>query len=243
MPLSIDPATVELRALSGDAGDPRYTVIYRTEDRREIVFTLGPAPAIAQGESALGVRVRGVSATVAWAYAVDADPTKPASRRVTWKEGRSVFQIASDRFSGDDLLHIAWSLDVGASPSPPHTYVRTKVGACARQGAPAAETVRALLGLVGSHDRDAVLDCFATEQIGAEGTGFSGWAELPSAANFRVDRQWQFGGREEVQAGWSFSSAPGGAWSPSPVNFFVLGAEDGRWRIHYVWTAGVAPLN
>jgi len=243
MPSSIDRSKVQLRVLSADAQDPRYAVAYTASSGGEIVLALGPAPDVKLGEeSGLGVRVRGVAAVVAFPYSVNTDPAKPALRRVRWQESRYTLQIASERFSGDDLLHIAWSLDPTGAPSPAYPLTRTKAGACAKPETRPEDTVRSLVALIGSRDRDAVLDCFASDALGAEGTGWGGWADLPHATGFRLDRVSEFGGRMQIQAGWSFESPPGGAWGPAPVNFFVVGLDDGRWRIFYVWTAGLDPL-
>jgi hypothetical protein len=243
MPSSVDRMKVQLRALNADAQDPRYSVAYAASSGAEIVLALGPAPEVKLGEeSGLGVRVRGVPAVVAFPYSVSTDPAKPALRRVRWQEGTYTLQIASERFSGDDLLHIAWSLDPTGAPPPAHPYTRDKAGACAKPDTRAEDTVRSLVALIGSRDVDAVLDCFASEAIGADGTGWGGWANLPRATGFRLDQVSQFAGRMQVQAGWTFESAPGGAWGTAPVNFFVVGLEEGRWRVFYVWTAGLAPL-
>jgi hypothetical protein len=243
MPASVDRMKVQLRALSANAQDPRYSVAYAAANGGEVVLALGPAPDVKVGEeSGLGVRVRGVPAVVAFPYSVSTDPAKPALRRVRWQEDGHTLQIASERFSGDDLLHIAWSLDPAGAPAPAQPYTRTKAGACAKPDLRAEDTVRSLVALIGSRDRDAVLDCFASETLGADGTGWSGWADLPRATGFRLDRVSQFAGRMQVQAGWTFESPPGGAWGPEPVNFFVVGLEEGRWRVFYVWTAGLAPL-
>jgi len=36
---------------------------------------------------------------------------------------------------------------------------------------------------------------------------------------------------------WTFASKPGGAWNPQPTNFFLIGREDGLWRVFAVNTA------
>jgi hypothetical protein len=157
-------------------------------------------------------------------------------------EDRYVLRIDSDRFTGEDLLHVAWSLDRTGAPAPKNAYTRAKSGACAARGAVPEATVRRLLGFIGRGDRDAVVDCFSLEFLGETPyPGIGGWADLPSASDFNLWPSSELAGRIVVHAGWTFASDPGGAWGQQASHFFVLGPEDGSWRIYEIGTAMYGP--
>ena len=239
LPAPIDRGRVELRDLRADPADPRYIVVYLA-DKREIVFALGQVPEVSG--SGYGMRVRGMPATLTFPTSLWNDAATPAMRRVRWSESGRVLSISSDVFTGDDLLHVAWSLDPTGQPAPANPYTRMGDGACAKVGGAAEETVRALLALTGRHQRDAVLDCFANEYIGEVSAGVGTmWADLPEAKLSETKQVSVTGGRPVIQASWTFASDPGGAWGDRPTRFFDLGLESGRWRIHAINSAPVGP--
>jgi hypothetical protein len=116
LPPSIDRTRVEVRALGLDpagASEPNYAVAYvDPSSGATILFALGPATDVAG--SGYGTRVRNRPAVLSFETILFSDPTKPAWRRVRWQEGSYVLRIESDRFTGADLLHIAWSLAAAA---------------------------------------------------------------------------------------------------------------------------------
>jgi hypothetical protein len=239
LPAPIDRGRVELRDLRADPADPRYVVAY-LDGKREILLALGEVPQIAG--SGYGMRVRGVPATLTFATSLWTDAATPAPRRVRWTEGGRVLSISSDTFTGDDLLHVAWSLDPTGQPAPANSYTRLNEGACAKVGGAPEETVRALLALTGRHQRDAVLDCFANEYIGEASAGVGTmWGDLPAATLSDTKQGSVTGGRPIIQASWTFATDPGGAWGDRPTRFFDLGLETGRWRIHAINSAPIGP--
>ena len=239
LPASIDRSRVELRDLRADPADPRYIVAYPAGSR-EIVLALGRVPEITG--SGYGMRVRGVPATLTFPISLWSDATTPAMRRVRWSEGGRVLSISSDTFTGDDLLHVAWSLDPTGQPAPANSYTRLSEGTCAKVGGAPEETVRTLLALTGRHQRDTVLDCFANEYIGEASAGVGTmWADLPTATLNETKQVSVTGGRPIIQASWTFASDAGGAWGTRPTRFFDLGLESGRWRIHAINSAPIGP--
>jgi hypothetical protein len=241
LPPSVDRSKADLRTLVADPSDPRYEVVYTGAAAAQLVIALGPYPKqIAPGWSGVGTRVRGVSAALTFSGALWTDRAAPAPRVVRWEEGGYVLRIESDRFTGDDLLHVAWYLDESGKPQPANPYTRSKAGACAKAGATPEDSVRNLLALSGGGDRDAVLDCYAMDQIAEYGpASTSSWATLPRAGNIAIRQTEEIAGRVEVAASWTFASDPGGAWGPSPGRFFLVGPDDGRWRI---FASGSAPF-
>jgi hypothetical protein len=239
LPAPIDRDHVELRDLSADPADPRYVVAYLA-GKNEIVFALGQMPEIAG--SGYGMRVRGVPATLTFPISLWSDAATPATRRVRWIERGRVLSISSDTFTGDDLLHVAWSLDPTGQPAPANIYTRLSAGACATAGGAPEDTVRALMMLTGRHQRDAVLDCFANEYIGEYSVGVGTmWADLPEATLRETKQVSVTGGRPIIQASWAFATDPGGAWGDRPTRFFDLGLDSGRWRIHAINSAPIGP--
>jgi len=239
LPGTVDRGHVELRDLRPDPADPRYVVAY-VAGQKEIVLALGQVPEIAG--SGYGMRVRGVPATLTFPTSLWNDVATPATRRVRWTEGGRVLSISSDTFTGDDLLHVAWSLDPTGQPAPANAYSRLNEGACTDVGGAPEATVRMLMTLTGRHQRDAVLDCFANEYIGEASAGVGTmWGDLPAATLNDTKQVSVTGGRPIIQATWTFASDPGGAWGTRPTRFFDLGLESGRWRIHAINSAAIAP--
>jgi hypothetical protein len=238
LPATIDRDHVELRDLRADVADPRYVVAYLAGSK-EIVLALGSIPEIAG--SGYGIRVRSVTASLTFPISLWSDPTAPAMRRVRWVESGRVLSISSDRFTGDDLLHIAWSLDPAGQPGPVNPFARVSEGTCAKVGATPEDTVRALIALTGQHQNDAILDCFANEYIGEYGFVVGTiWGDLPTAT--LVDMKSSvLGGRPVILAVWMFASDPGGPWSVRTTRFFDLALANGRWRIHAVNSGAAAP--
>jgi len=241
LPPSIDRTRVEVRGIGfGPAGasDPVYTVAYLAPSGATILFALGPASDIAG--SGYGTRVRNSPAVLSFATILFSEPNKLESRRVRWQEGMYALRIDSDRFTGEDLLHIAWSLDRTGAPVPKNPYSRLKPGVCARAGAQPEDTVWLLLASVGGRDRDSVMDCFSLELLG-EYPGYGGWADLPTTSNVTLQLPSQLGGRMVIPATWTFASDPGGAWGRQAFQVFVLGLENGAWRVYETGTAMYGP--
>jgi hypothetical protein len=238
LPASVDRTRVEVRGIGygpqGPAADPRYTVAYVAPSGAAIIIGLGQESDI--GASKIGTRVRNSPAVLSFGTMESSGPWK----RIRWQENRYVLRIESDRFSGDDLLHVAWSLDGTGAPALKNPYTRVKPGACAAQAAAPEETVRRLLAFVGSGDRDAVMDCFSLELLG-DTPGYGGWADLPRTSDVNLRMSYELGGRVVVGAGWTFASNPGGAWGPQAFQFFTLGLEDGSWRVYEAATAVYSP--
>ena len=153
-----------------------------------------------------------------------------------------MLRIEADRFTGEDLLHIAWSLDRAGAPAPKNVYTRAKPGVCAARAAAPEETVRRLLTFVGTGDRDAVVDCFSLEFLGETPyPGIGAWADLPRASDLKLSPPSALAGRFAISAGWLFASDPGGAWNQQAHHSFVLGLEDGSWRVYEIGTAMYGP--
>jgi hypothetical protein len=239
LPPSMDRTCVELRDLVRDLADPRYAIAYVAPNGAAILLALGPASGI--DGSGIGTRVRNSPAVLSFSVNLWSEPSKPAPRRVRWVEDRYVLRIDTERFTGEDLLHVAWSLDRTGAPAPKSSYTRVKPGICAARGAAPEDTVRRLIDFVGSGDRDAVLDCFSLELLG-DYPGYYGWADLPRASDLKLQPSQETGGRFVIGAGWQFASDPGGAWAQQAHQFFLLGLEDGSWRVYETATAWYASL-
>lgn len=241
LPPSIDRTRVEVRGMGfGPAGasDPLYRVAYVASTGATILFALGPESDIPG--SGIGTRVRNSPAVLSFETILFSEPTKPASRRVRWQEGKYVLRIESDRFTGEDLLHIAWSLDRTGAPAPKNPYSRVKPGVCAKESATPEDTVRLLFMFVGGRDRDSVMDCFSLELLGVY-PEYGAWSDLPRASDVKLSPPSAIAGRFVVGVTWLFASDPGGAWSQRPHHFFTLGQEEGRWRVYETATAAIGP--
>src|SRR5688572_1300732 len=239
MPPSIDRSRVEVWGIGfgpAPASEPQYTVAYVAPSGGTILFALGPTPDVVIGDSAIGTRVRNSGAALIYVGGWPATSGAVVTRKVRWIEGNHVLRIESDRFTGEDLLHIAWSLDRTGAPAPKNIYTRAKPGVCAAKGAAPAETVRRLLAFVGAGDRDAVLDCFSLELLG-DLPGYGGWADLPRTSDATVPAPTDLAGRVWIPATWKFANDPGGAWGQQAFQVFLLGLEDGSWRVYETATA------
>ena len=236
LPAAVDRARVQLRGIghgpTGAAADPRYTVAYVAPSGASIIIALGQETDI--GVSKIGTRVRNSSAVLSFGSSSSTGPFK----RIRWRENGYDLRIDTD-FSGDDLLHVAWSLDRAGAPASKNPYTRVKPGVCAARDAAPDETLRRLFGFIGFSDRDAVLDCFSLELLG-EYPGYSEWADLPRASAVMLQPAETTGGRFVIGVRWQFASDPGGAWSQQPHLFFLLGLEDGSWRVYEAATAWYA---
>jgi hypothetical protein len=237
LPASVDRTRVEVRGIgngpTGPAADPQYRVAYVAPSGKVIIIALGQESDI--GGSRIGTRVRNSSAVLSFGTVESSGPWK----RIRWRENGYDLRIDSD-FSGDDLLHVAWSLDGAGAPALKNPYTRVKSGVCAAKGAAPVETVRRLLSFVGAGDRDSVLDCFSLELLG-DYPGYGGWSDLPRASSVDLQTPSGLGGRFVIGAGWTFASDPGGAWGKQAHQFFTLGLEDGSWRVYETATAAYAP--
>lgn len=229
MPPAFSAVSSQMSAVtSSNLADTTYVVSY-TAGRDRVLFALrsasvaSPSPGVIV--SGVGTLVRRSRAVLSFSSDLFYAPPGTASLRVvSWAEGAYGLRIESETISGDDLLHIAWSLDQTGAPGPgPAT--RVKPGACADATAPEA-TIRRLIALTGSHDLDALADCFAFQ-----GGAYGVWADLPSATLDLLRLVQGSGGRRQLQAQWTFSSNPGGAWNLRQNLFFMVGREDGLWRI------------
>lgn len=241
MPPSIDRSRVEVRGIGfgpAPASEPLYRVAYLAPSGATILFALGPEIDIPG--SGIGTRVRNSAAVLSFETILFSEPNKPASRRVRWQEGKYVLRIESDRFTGEDLLHIAWSLDHTGAPAPKNPYSRVKPGVCAKEGATPEDTLRLLLTFVGGRDRDSVMDCFSLELLGVY-PEYGAWSDLPRASDVKLSAPSAIAGRFVVGVTWLFASDPGGAWSQRPHHFFTLGQEEGRWRVYETATAAIGP--
>jgi hypothetical protein len=237
LPATVKRDLVELRALSVTP-TAIYEVGYLDGSGPPVItFRLGPVDPMR--ESAAGFCcVRRVRAALHFESHLFSDPSRPGVRRVQWEEQGHTLSFTSSRTSGEDMLRIAWELDRATAPPDPYPGVRAKKGACASRSSP-EETVRKLLTLFGSRDPDAVLDCFSLDRIASAGLGVGGGADLPSTMNASVSRRGQVASRIEVLASWTFTSDPGGPHGRQPTQFFLLGLEDGAWRIY---DGGTAPF-
>jgi hypothetical protein len=244
LPPLIDRTHVEVRELGfGPAGssEPLFSVAYVDPlSGATILFALGPTPDVRPGDSAIGTRVRNSSAALIYVDGWPMTSGAVSMRKIRWVEGNHVLRIESDRFTGEDLLHVAWSLDRTGAPAPKNLYTRAKPGTCAAHGAAPEQTIHRLLALVGAGDRDTVRDCFSLELLG-DYPGYGDWATLPRASDVKLSAPSAIAGRFVVGASWRFASDPGGAWGPQPHHFFTLGLEDGGWRIYEAATAAIGP--
>lgn len=230
LPPALADAGIDREVLGGlDPTRTTYTVIFhRSRGHESVTFALRPVvpttpPPV--GASGIGMTVRRSPATLIFPSDLFGHPGGEGLRVLSWTEGAYTLSISSETISGDDLLRIAWSLDQtgapGAAPS-----ARRKPGACADAASPEA-TVRHLIALLGSRDRDAATDCFASE---AASSG-AGWSTLPAATLDSIRPIDGAGGRTQLQVTWTFASDPGGAWNPRPTRFFLIGLEDGLLRV------------
>jgi hypothetical protein len=215
--------------------DPGYVISYKGEGRA-IEFGMGDIGP-PEGESGIGTRVRRAPAVLRFPASLFAEPTKAATRVVRWSEaGRSLW-ISSSTFTGGDLLHVAWELDLVGAPPAAHPYQRVRDGACASAIDPGA-TIDRLMSLIGSGDKDAVLDCFALDLIDVS-PAFGNWSTLPKAIERAQQTVGEVGGRFQVNGIWTFASEPAG-WTQGirASQFFQVGPDGGRWRVFEVATAG-----
>lgn len=235
LPAVLDRDHVVIGDVTGYPAPPSYVVIYRGVDRA-IEFGMGDSGPQA-GESGIGTRVRRSPAELRFPPSLYSDPTSPATRVVRWQEAGRTLWISSSTFTGGDLLHVAWELDLAGAPPAAHPYQRVKDGACASPTDPGA-TIDRLMSLIGSGDRDAVLDCFALDLIDAD-AGFGGWSTLPKANDRVQGSVGEVGGRFQIRGTWTFASDPGGAWTQGSraLQFFQVGPDGGRWRVFEVATA------
>ncbi len=231
-------AVVELRDLRADP--PSYTIDYLKSGETALRFSLGGTPL--GGGSGVGTRVRGASAELRFPSDLFNTPGGPGWRSLSWQESGRTYAVESKILTGEDVLHAGWFLDRAGSPAPKYPYTRVRVGACASATAP-EDTARAFVLAFGRHDPDLVLDCFAMDYIGAFGPGFAaGDAELPTATIDRVAPMGPIGGRVYVAASWTFDREPiGWVQGQHGFQFFMVGLEDGRYRIFEGGTGAYGP--
>lgn len=238
LPPSIDRTAVEIRELTKDS----YLIAYRGDGGSVLIFAMGARPVpSAERDAGVGVRlVRRSSATLSFPQSVFDNPTAKALRRVQWQEGDRWLRIESEDLRGDDLVRVAWSLDLATAPAPAHPFIRGRAGACA--SADPEATLRTFLTLAGSGDVDAALDCYALERVEVTGASLGqGWANLPKATFISLERRADSGGRAQLLVSWTFAGDPGGAWGSPATYFFLLTQEGGVYRIGEMGTAPLGP--
>jgi hypothetical protein len=218
----------------GRPADTYYAVSYAA-GRDIVVFSMrgatatapSPSPAVGQQSGFGAIVVRGSPAILEFPTDLFAHPNAGGLRVVSWTEGTYALRIESQTISGDDLLHIAWSLDqTGALGAP---AARAKPGACADAATPEG-TIRRLMALLGTTDRDALADCSAAQGMGV-------WTGLPPATLESIVPIEGAGGRRQLQVTWTFASDPGGPWGVHVTRFVLIGREDGLWRVFAVNSA------
>lgn len=234
LPAVLDRDRVAISDLSARPADPRYVVTYSGAGRA-IEFGMGGSGP-PEGQSGLGTRVRRSAAVLSFPPSLFSDPSAPATRVVRWQEAGRILWVSSSTFTGGDLLHVAWELDLASAPPPARPYERVREGACASTSKP-ADTIDRLMSLIGSGDRDAVLDCFALDLIDVY-PGFGGWSTLPKAIDRAQRAGGEVGGRFQINGTWTFVSEPV-LWTQGSraSQFFQLGMDGGRWRVFEVGTA------
>lgn len=230
------PSTVDRDVTSAGASLESYEFAYGIEGRGTVFLTMGPMAPEQAGISGIGLSVRGHPAILSHDPDAHARPGLP--KLVSWSEDGRHYGIRSQALSGDDLMRIAWSMESPRPPARPHPYARVSVGACSVPGIEADVLLRRLMSIVGSGDPEAIADCFALETLESSPGAWRSWASLPRARDVIVslDPYW-FGGRQVLGVSWTFERDPGGAWNPSPHQFLMVGVDDDRLRVYYVWTA------
>ena len=235
LPSEVDRSRVELRILR-TTPTREYEVVYRDAAGASLLnLRLGPVQPVQ--ESAVSMCcVRGAQATLHLATRLFSDPALIGMRQMRWEEQRRTLTITSERIKGEDMLRIAWSLD--RTTAPPNAYLSShpQSGACASSTSAEGTVVR-LLSLTGSGNRDALIDCYSSDAIAVGGLDVASWAGLPATKDVAVSRGADVAGRTWVAATWRFTSAAGGPWGEVNTRFFLLGREEGVWRIYEVGSA------
>ncbi len=233
LPPRIDLGTLTVTV---DAAGPAYRVTYRTPQGGTISFVLGLTRSIAG--SAIGTRVRGVSAVLEES---SYDPATPLRFRVAWSEAPSAYAIEGQGVTGEEMLRVAWALTSTTPPPPPtHLYTREKTGACSTPGQSQEAVVRRLFALAASGDGAAVLDCYALEYIGENGTAFAApWSRSGPLSELKVSPLDELAGRMRVGAIFTFEREPTLFFGPHKLLFYTVGWDEDRWRIFETATAVV----
>ena len=237
LPASVDRTTVELRELS--ASPTRYEVVYRSGGRPALHFISGALP-LPTVDAGVGIHVRRSNATLNLPQRVFSDPGGPALRRIQWREGQQGLRIESDLLRSDDLERIAWSLDRATAPPPAFPYTGSRDGGCG--ASTPQETIRRYVALAGSGSGD-VQDCYARELIerSPSGLGSTWTTQVPRATITGFERRADVGGRAQLLVSWTHVTDPGGPSGQHPTFFFLLGLEDGAYRIYDTATAPLGP--
>lgn len=240
LPPSIDRTAVEIRELTKES----YIIAYRGDAGSVLVFAMGSRPVpSAETDARVGIKlVRRSPATLSLPQSVFDNPSAKAVRRVQWQEGDRWLRIESEDLRGDDLVRIAWSLDLATAPAPAHplSLSHGRAGACA--SADPEATLRTFLTLAGGGDGDATQDCYAVELVEFTGPALGqGWASRPKASLISLERRADSGGRAQLLVSWAFASDPGGAWASPPTYFFLLAREGAVYRIAEMGTAPMGP--
>lgn len=235
LPTEVDRSRVELRILR-TTPTREYEVVYRDTTGTSLVnFRLGSVEPVQ--ESAVSMCcVRGAQATLHLATRLFSDPALPGMRQMRWEEQGRTLSITSERIKGEDVLRIAWLLDRTTAPRNAYLSSHPPSGACASPVS-AEGTVATLLLLTGSGNRDALIDCYSSDAIAVGGLGVASWAGLPATKAATITRGAEIAGRAWVAATWTFTSSAGGPWGETNTRFFLLGREEGVWRIYEVGSA------
>lgn len=202
-------------------------------------FALGLAPS--GSGSGIATYVRNSRAVLQFPSALFSDPGGRGWRSLMWSESDRAYLVESEFQRGEDVLHVGWSLDRSGAPMP--SFTRTQIASCASASS-ATETVRAWVLALGRHDAARILDCFATDKLVVDGTSFApGAAELPTATVERIGAPVPIAGRAWVDVSWTFDRDPGAAWTQGQRGFvfYLVGLEDGRYRIFDGGTGAYGP--
>lgn len=236
LPTGVDPV-VNMNATMTPVG---YELTYWRGGDVVMHYRVGTAvPVGTRLGSGIGTRVRGLPATLDFDTSLFQNPGGRGQRRVSWRESAYGLAIESEVLSGDDLLHVAWSLDPTGGPSDPAKAVRSRDGACASNISGEA-TVRAYVTAIGSHDPGRLADCWALGSDDADQRARI-WSELPATSALDLRDGGPIGGREWFLTSWTFNTDPGGAFNQRQTMFFMVGLESGRYRMFEAGTGAYGP--
>jgi hypothetical protein len=210
----------------------------------DVLMRLAVGTSVAVGTrigSGIGTRVRGVGASLDFSTDLFTRPGGRGQRRLTWTEGRFGIALESEVVTGDALLHVGWSIDRAGAPPARLPATHQRPGSCASRNS-ATETVSALVGAIGEHDRELVRDCFSLDLIG-DSDGWANWADLPTAVIDSMAAAGTVGGRPWIRVTWQFTRDPGNLWTQGQRSgqFLMLGLEDGYYRVFEYATAPYGP--
>ena len=223
------PDHVDRRTVAYVVDGASYRVTYNVNggDRMAVRFGLGPLPPLGPAPvSALGIRVRGVPAAFEFLYS-DLSRT-----RIAWRENAADLAIEGGEIRGDDLLQIAWALAPSTLPAP-----RARVGSCAPDRAEPDAVIRRLFELAQSGDAAAVADCWSRDRVADDTGAFAAWSNLGPTSELEIRYGPRLATRYWVLVTFTFARDPSAFQGPRKSLFYLVGAEEGRWRIFESATA------